>query len=503
MRRIVIILFFIIIPFYLFGAAYEDIGSVRAKGMGEAIESISAGIDAIRYNPAGAAYTKSLQVYSSFNKPAVGFDDGTSILSFNAGVTVPFSNKPYLIFLNYLFKGLTIGNEKYVMRDGSFSFMFYQFSVLDFAYERLITFNIAKSLNNFLEGANMSFGVNFNIFNRGYTPTEDTIIHPDSNLKDSSTGFGIDVGMTYDFSKFIRLSLVMLNILPPNISFFSDSTEYVNQQLKLGIAWRLGDIWKLQDFVASGGYEQISRDSDDNRKAESVYKIGTEFWEWKHRIGIRFGYQTSYNVLSVGVSYNHKFKINHNVTFNYAFNYPMTSKNYKHYFNLNYSFDFPDYYFDYRTDEDIAEEARMIENNFRKGVVVIKYKTLPNDNLYNISLIFYSTPKNVDTIKQFNKLKDDKNLPKIIDIPYNAKDFQLYKVKTGDTLESVSKKIYGTEDKIPSIRKYNKIEFSRLRRGKILILPIIKGMASTTKKTKTNRLKKRVKSNLKSKQKAK
>ncbi len=476
MKKVIIIIIFFIINMNVkvYGAAYEDLGSVRAKGMGEAFESISAGIESIRYNPAGTAYVKDIEGYSSFNKPAVGFDDGTSMLSFDIGITVPFCNKPYLIFLNYLFKGLTIGNERYVMRDGSFSFMFYQFSVLDFAYERLITFNIAKSLNNLFEGANMSVGVNFNIFNRGFTPTEDTLIHPDPTLQDSSTGFGVDLGMTYDFSKFIRLSFVILNLLEPNISFFSGESEKVNQQMKLGVAWKLGDIWKLQDLTASGAYMQISRDSTDKRKAESSYKIGTEFWEWHHRIGIRFGYQTYFNVFTTGFSYAHTFKGKHKVTFNYAFNYPFTSKNYKHYFNVKYSFELPDYYFDYRTDEEIREEAKRIEDNYKKGIVEIKYKTMPNDNLYNISLIFYGNIKNVDVLKKYNKLKNDKNLPDIIYIPYNAKNFKLYRVQKGDTLESIAKKIYGTTEVIPSIRKYNKIEFSRLRPGRMLVLPDIK-----------------------------
>ena len=237
-----------------------------------------------------------------------------SLNSLDFGVTVPFSNKPYLIFLTYLFKGLTLGNEMKVVRDGSFSFMFHQFFVADLAYERLFTFNLSKSLNNLFEGANMAIGVNFHIYNRGFTHTEDTRIHPDPNLTDSTTGFGLDVGLTYDFSKYIRLAFVMDNLIEPNISFFKDSGEYVNQKMKAGISWRLGDYsffnekLKFQDVLVSGGFVQISRDSEDIRKPETFYKAGAEFWEWQRRIGIRFGYITKVNTITAGLSFKYKFK---------------------------------------------------------------------------------------------------------------------------------------------------------------------------------------------------
>ena len=461
----------------VYSAAYDDLCTVRAKGMGEAFEAVSVGIDSIRYNPAGLAYVRALQVYNSFGKPAVGFDDGSSLNSLDFGVTVPFSNKPYLIFLTYLFKGLTLGNEMKVVRDGSFSFMFHQFFVADLAYERLFTFNLSKSLNNLFEGANMAIGVNFHIYNRGFTHTEDTRIHPDPNLTDSTTGFGLDVGLTYDFSKYIRLAFVMDNLIEPNISFFKDSEEYVNQKMKAGISWRLGDYsffnekLKFQDVLVSGGFVQISRDSEDIRKPETFYKAGAEFWEWQRRIGIRFGYITKVNTITAGLSFKYKFKNAHTIIVDYAFNYMSNIGNYKHYWALKYNFDFPDYLFDYRTKADIEEENRWIQDNYRRGLVIKKYKTLPNDNLYNVSLVNYGTADKVELLKKHNKIEDIRKLPEIIEIPYNAKYFELYKVRPGDTLESIAEKFYGDKTKTGEIRRFNKIEFSRLRVGRILIIP--------------------------------
>lgn len=479
MRKVRIVMIFVLIintPL-LYSAAYDDLCTIRAKGMGEAFEAVSVGINSIRYNPAGLAYVRALQVYNSFGKPAVGFDDGSSLNSLDFGVTVPFSNKPYLIFLTYLFKGLTFGNEMKVVRDGSFSFMFHQFFVTELAYERLFTFNLSKNLNNLFEGANMAFGVNFHIYNRGFTHTEDTRIHPDPNLTDSSTGFGLDIGLTYDFSRYIRLGFVIDNLIEPNISFFKDSGEYVNQKMKAGISWRLGDHsffnkkLVFQDVLVSASFMQVSRDSEDIRRPETFYKAGAEFWEWQRRIGIRFGFITKVNTYTAGLSFKYKFKNAHNVIVDYAFNYMSKMGSYKHYWALNYEFDFPDYLFDYRTQKDIEEENRWIQDNYRRGLVIKRYKTLPNDNLYNVSLVNYGTADKVELLMKHNKIEDVRNLPEIIEIPYNAKYFELYKVRAGDTLESIAEKFYGDKTKTGEIRRFNTIEFSRLRVGRILIIP--------------------------------
>ena len=474
MRLSMIILISGILVLNLSAASFEDIGSVRARGMGDAFESISAGIDSVHYNPAGTAYLESLQVFTEYGKPAVFFDDEASFNSMHFGVSCPFSRQPYLIWLNYLLKGLTIGNEDKVVRDGSFSFIFHDFFVYEFMHEFLFTMNIGKSLNTLFEGANMAVGVNFNIFNHGFVMTEDLKHHPDYNiLSDSSTGFGVDVGMTYDFSKFIRLSFVMANLIEPNISFLNNESEYVNQQMRAGLAWQLGDTWYLQDLLASIGFVQISRDSDDGRASETIYKAGAEFWQWKKRIGFRMGFKTYLNIFSTGLSYKQKIKNSpHHILFHYAFNYPFRSKNIKNYFSLNYQFDFPDHFFDYRKESDIEKQNKEIMDNFNKGMVIVKYKTLPNDNLYNISLIHYGTPGQAELLKEHNKIEDDKELPEIMEVPFDAKAFGTYKIQSGDTLEFISEKIYGTTEKIEKIRKFNKIEFSRLRLGRILVLPL-------------------------------
>ncbi len=450
------------------GAAFEDIGSVRARGMGEAFESISAGIESIRYNPAGSAYMKSFQFYGGYGMPAGGYDDETKLMSIDFGLGIPF------------FKSVSMFPK--VIRDGSFSFLYHQFNVTDFAYERVMTINISKSLNNFFEGANLALGVNLNLFGRGFTHDDDTLLHPDLNLNDSASGVGLDLGLTYDFSRFIRLSFVFANILEPNISFFSDGKEYVNQQIKGGIAYNFQDVLFFQDLMISAGLVQISRDTDDNRRPETIYKIGAEFWQFNRYTGFRVGYKTSVDVLTSGFTAKIPVSKKHFISASYAFNYPVTSRNYKHYFSLNYEFEFADHAFDFRTDGEIKSRNARIKENFSKGMVVLKYKTKDNDNLYNISSIHYDSPEYIDLLKQHNEIKDEKSLPVEMEIPYDAKGFKLYTVNTGDTLESISQIHYGTPDKIGKIKRYNKLEFTKLRTGRVLIIPVSKVVKRRKKK---------------------
>lgn len=468
---ILIISFSVFLSLNVWGSAYEDIGSVRARGMGDAYESISGDIDSVYYNPAGTAHLRSLQMMAGYGKPAVGFDDESSFNNLYFGYGAPFSTEPYLIPIHYLFKGLTVGNEQFLVRDASFTFLYHDFSVSDFAYERLFTFNYSKNLNNLIAGANLSAGLNVNLYNRGFTHTEDTEIHPDTSLNNTATGLGLDFGLLYDFSRYIRLSFVLGNILEPNISFFSDGKEYVNGQLKGGLAWRLGKQLYMHDMIASIGLVQISRDSEDTRKPETIYKIGWEFWPVNDAFALRFGYKTQFNVVTAGLSYKQNLKKDHNLIVNLAFNYPFESENYKIYGSLNYQFEFPDYYFDYRVKGDLEDENEEIEENYRKGLVVLKYKTRPNDNLYNISLIHYGNPNQTKLLKKHNEIEDESSLPTEMEIPYAAKSFELYRTKPGDTLESISVKYFGTQDKTGKILKYNKVPYSKLRVGRVLVIP--------------------------------
>ena len=58
-----------------------------------------------------------------------------------------------------------------------------------------------------------------------------------------------------------------------------------------------------------------------------------------------------------------------------------------------------------------------------------------------------------------------------MEVPFDAKAFQTYKIQDGDTIETVAEKFYGSTERTDKIRKFNKVEFSRLVPGRILLIP--------------------------------
>ncbi|GAJ13784.1 unnamed protein product, partial [marine sediment metagenome] len=236
---------------------------------------------------------------------------------------------------------------------------------------------------------------------------------------------------------------------------------------------------------ATIGMDIISKDSDD-RPADSVYKAGVEFWQWKRRIGFRMGFKTLLNNATTGVSYKHKFKNNHTIKIDYALNYLLKLGSIKNYWSATYEFDFFDYYFDYRTEDEITEQNRVIKENFEKGMVIVEYETLPNDNLYNISLIHYGTPGQTELLMKRNKLENEEaDLPEQMEIPYRADSFILYDIRNGDTLKRISTRLYGTSDKEEKILRFNQAPFSKLRTGRVLIIPMTKDERKQYEKRKT------------------
>jgi nucleoid-associated protein YgaU len=57
------------------------------------------------------------------------------------------------------------------------------------------------------------------------------------------------------------------------------------------------------------------------------------------------------------------------------------------------------------------------------------------------------------------------------DEPQTQKQAETYIVQSGDTLINISKKIYGTADKVDEIRELNNISESRIVAGEELKLP--------------------------------
>jgi len=473
MKKFLIIIFIII--FINMGyTAFEDLGyDTRAKGMGNAFYSVEGGVSSIYYNPAATAFSKKAEVNFNFGLPYAGFEY-INMNVFNFSFLVPFTK-------HFKYK-LAFENTVFGFAFNSFS-LFYENSTyfdddnIDYS-EKLMKINLAQFKPDLLgEGSKLSYGVNLNIFLRSLGENIDTQANSSYFVNGlSASGFGLDLGFMLILNPNMTVGVAFDNFIEPNIAFNKNLSggDFVDRRTKIGFTWKSHKLWKFKYPTISGGI------AFENLKSNVwEYRVGYEFWEFKKMLGARLGYEVSdegMNQISLGLTGQKSFgpRNIHNVQLHYAFVLCLSGlkDNYgSHTWSLTYNYTFPDYIFDFRTDAEIEEENKTIEYNYKKGIVIVKYKTLPNDNLFNISLINYGTPAQAELIQKHNKIEDPTQLPPVLEIPYNAKAFELYKIQPGDTLSSIAEKFYGDPEAIEKILRFNKIPFSRLRPGRILVIP--------------------------------
>ena len=137
----------------------------------------------------------------------------------------------------------------------------------------------AKNLNNIIfEGANMAAGVNFNLYQIGFVSAGKEISsYPDQNLLTDKTTFGLDLGVTYDFSKKIRLAFVYKNLVQPNFSLFKSQTDNKPPSMIFSAAWRYGNLFGLEDASIMGSYLINPRSAGDNRKTKTSTGLDRNF----------------------------------------------------------------------------------------------------------------------------------------------------------------------------------------------------------------------------------
>lgn len=280
-----ILLTLMTVPYsYAYGWFEEFRQSVRGKSMNNALGSTFEGVEAMYYNPASLAHLESFEFMTGFARPAGGFtsfDDGSSISQFDVSLAVPFTNPVNL---------RTAGWENdFITTDAGFGLSFIQqgYDSGDGTAgltQRYVGVTYAKNLDNLLfQGARLSAGITANIYMLAFTGTDVSNNAAFSNT--NSTAFSPDIGVNYNFSDFILVSLVMENLIPASVSPFEDG-ESLTPVTRLGLSWLLGDIGKLpflQDILITGEWRITSApdqgpDSSANIASSSSYHAGWESW---------------------------------------------------------------------------------------------------------------------------------------------------------------------------------------------------------------------------------
>jgi acetyltransferase-like isoleucine patch superfamily enzyme len=375
MRKLVFVVVLVLLGFSFSYGAFEflDNGtSVRVRGMGNAMFGIFDGVNGMEYNPALMANTKNIESRVNFGLPFGYVDEGMMNMFSFYGV-VPFCNRGYA-GIDYLAGLIMGGNVPFLFREGAIGFSYNRFNVLDLYYEQVISFAYAKNLDDYIsKGARISAGVKFNLYNLGLIPNPDTQVNPYLGDKLTAWGFGLDVGVTYDFSYTIRLGFAIQNLIKPNTAIIEGNVSTLPRKIKLGANWLVGSFFGVfEDVMVGGGVTQTEREPGDNRELDLTYHLGAETWFFNRIIGLRSGYEFGLNQfsrISLGLSFSYVFMDEHEVNIDYSVslmpNFFAAMGDLSHSFSLVYRFRLPRSAFAY-TEEKIRELQFMEELEKRK-----------------------------------------------------------------------------------------------------------------------------------------
>ncbi|MFN4245108.1 MAG: conjugal transfer protein TraF [Brevinematia bacterium] len=373
-RAIVLIILLVVVVYDGFSAfEYLDRGtSVRSKGMGNAMFGIFDGVNGLEYNPALIANTKNIESRINFGLPISYVDDG-SLNMFSIFGVIPFCNRGYA-GVDYLAGVIAGGNVPYFFREGAIGFSYSRFNVIDLYYEQAISLAYAKNLDDYIsKGARISAGVKFNLYNLGLVPSPDTEVNPFLGDRLSTWGFGLDVGVTYDFSYTIRLGFAVQNLIKPNTSIIEGNESTLPRKIKFGANWVVGSFFGVfEDLMVGVGVTQTEREPGDNRELDLTYHLGVETWFFDKIIGLRSGYEfglNEFSSISVGLTFAYIFMDEHEVNIDYSVsimpNILASLGDLSHNFSLVYRFRLPRSAFAY-TEEKIRELQFMEELEKKK-----------------------------------------------------------------------------------------------------------------------------------------
>lgn len=355
MKRLLIISLALIAAGQMWGTFDSIGGTARSKALGEAMFGEMDGVNSVGYNPATISLAREIQVYGAWDTPFAGFDDGSGINAVNVDVVLPFWNsislEPYVTRRAAI--GLSVHRNSVIVRDSSGI-------ATEIYHEGVYSFTYGKDLNDVISrGAKISAGVRFNIYDVGIGSHPDVTSNPILGGQLNKLGFGLDVGITYDFSESIRLGLSYKNLISPNMSIFAGGTNSLVSELRFGGNWNIGKLLFMKDARVGFGLVSYGRDPSDNRAADTSYNLGYEFGlvsgqdlkskpftgeMFKIRLGAQYqpkkGQDSIIN-LTTGVGFMYVIAKMHRINVDYALEYGLSSGIMQHTAGLTYSIILP------------------------------------------------------------------------------------------------------------------------------------------------------------------
>jgi len=197
-------------------------GGARPIGMGRAFLAISDDCDAQFINPAGLASLKGPQAMSMFTN----LIQDVYYMEYSGAVPTPYGT----VGAGYITTGVTGIPES----GGGTS---------DY-YDSLLAFSYSTSIGRFAQyGKNVFVGLNFKIFNRGFTGVTNQF----------GTGYGADLGLKMIVNPNLSFAFCRQNILPVSmgggIKYGTGVEEYMAGLYKVGAAIRPAPLPKLTTAI--------------------------------------------------------------------------------------------------------------------------------------------------------------------------------------------------------------------------------------------------------------
>ena len=260
-------------------ANFDDLGSsARPMGMGNAYIAIATDVNALYYNPAGLARLYAPEVTSSYTRYLIGLGDESNLGGGYLALALPLGEMG----------GLGIGYTNFQLAG------YYQEHVLTVGYGYQVMRELSVGLN--VKGLMSSIGQDAYtaldpLFAGGY----------------STTNFSVDLGAIYQIAPSYRVALTIMNLNQPNMALAGE--DRVPTIVKAGFAYRSYGL----DVVSDVAYQTNTRDLD--------FYFGAEKWfadrSFAMRAGLGFGSREDRDA-SVGASYR-----TDNLQMDYAFLYPL------------------------------------------------------------------------------------------------------------------------------------------------------------------------------------
>lgn len=128
-------------------------------------------------------------------------------------------------------------------------------------------------------------------------------------------------------------------------------------------------------------------------------------------------------------------------------------------------------------ENEASEESKQEEVKKPQAVVYRTYKVKPKDTFFNIAMTIYNNKAYVESIKSWNNTTTLKAGTTIKLRPYKNRSManyapRYYKIKSGETLFSVSMKFYNEKRMIDAIKLINNIDdITSIRTGTTIQLP--------------------------------